>query len=963
MRKQRVFAFSPALAVVVAVSLNLVAAQDRPRKPVQTGIPGLGLHETDQLAALGPMPPLDPIARFVPPIDPWVPGGFGWDVEGLDDQGEPFCETNRPPTPTCDPEGPRAFLHAGFDAAPAPDRVVHASAAGRVVIARRSAAFVTGRGDGEGGGIVVLEHDRDGNPATADDHLLTIYGHVDPEIAVGQIVAEGDRIARTSTFRGNHLHFAVRQGPFDPADLDVFRSFLPPAGTTGCAGCYSRPLPAPAFPDLWQDPGPLFVNPPPFWLSIYGGPNDSAADVIETEDGALAFGFAFDQPGAPGISMVARRLDREGNTISERLYSPQGFDVFKHVERTPDGGVIALASSNGSGGDPRPMLVKLDAVGGVQWTRQYRLLSNTPGFPAGPMWWEDLAVTADGGYVVTGTARPNGASTQSIAAARLDAAGNVVWIKIYQTVPFFPRGADGKRITPTPDGGAVILAEWFPVTGPPGFFSRELLALRIDALGGIVRVTNLGNGLNDARAGAIESTPDGGSIVVGFRTLVSAVLPGAIWVVKLNSDATIAWSSVYFSASGYGRLEEAGTALVVTSDGGAVIAGHSTDFVGDPFGPINDLVLMRLDAAGEVVGQRRLDVLGARTTPLGLKATADGFLLAAGVEADCRTCPFLQNDATRFVVAHLDTDLDCSGGCTSAYDFVRQPAPFPGNALSLSLAFVNAIVTDMPLTAIEATDRRHLCDHGSFGAPPVFESTSIVPGLQSVSCDRTQFLEAYVCTAGITGARATSPVILNVTYDALPLNAHVVDGDSTPGHDDVVSVTANLDQVNQVPSPHASVPMLDDGSTASLPDIFSFDTTICYEDPFAGVCNCGPQHVRAYSGDAVIGDDIHTLETSLTLPFAGSYLELGRGCIAEHTPRTLYPFPPGAPVRVILRATDVIGNVTATSAIVTPAAASLTCSGDACGCCIMLSNSPTTDCSGLPGMPSPDFPEGLCHLF
>src|SRR5262245_14715671 len=122
--------FAPYLAVAVATSLllNAVEGAQALRKQV-IGVPSL--PQTEKPTSLGPFPPLDPISRFVPPIDPWQPGGFGWEVEGQDDLGA-FCTTNRPPTPSCDPNGPRAFLHAGFDAAPATDRVVHASAAGRV---------------------------------------------------------------------------------------------------------------------------------------------------------------------------------------------------------------------------------------------------------------------------------------------------------------------------------------------------------------------------------------------------------------------------------------------------------------------------------------------------------------------------------------------------------------------------------------------------------------------------------------------------------------------------------------------------------------------------------------------------------------------------------------------------------------------------------------------------------------
>jgi len=66
--------------------------------------------------ALGPAPRLDPITRFLPPIDPWVQSGFGWGDVATGERGEPLCSTNHPAATDCDPAGPRPFLHAGFDA-------------------------------------------------------------------------------------------------------------------------------------------------------------------------------------------------------------------------------------------------------------------------------------------------------------------------------------------------------------------------------------------------------------------------------------------------------------------------------------------------------------------------------------------------------------------------------------------------------------------------------------------------------------------------------------------------------------------------------------------------------------------------------------------------------------------------------------------------------------------------------
>jgi murein DD-endopeptidase MepM/ murein hydrolase activator NlpD len=959
MRTQGSFASCLAIAVAFALPLGVVEGAETLRGPIRFGVPGIPTQPSGAPAPLGPMPRLDPIQKFITPIDPWKPDGFAWDVEGLDDQGDPFCMTNHRPTPTCDPDGPRAFLHAGFDAAPAPDRVVRASAAGRVVIARPSSALVTGRSQGEGAGIVVLEHDRDGDPATGDDHLLTVYGHVDPEVVVGQIVAQGDRIARTSTTRGDQLHFGVRQGAFDPADLDVFRAFLPPPGTLGCAACESRPLPAPAFPDLWQDPAKLFAG-SPFWLSIYGERNDGASDVIETDDGYLAFGYTANQPGTSGRSMAVRQLDRLGNLVSQRAYNASGLETIKHVERTPDGGIIALAVSNTTNGAHFPMLVKFDAAGEPQWARQYGAVA-PPGAPPWRLWWEDIAVTADGGYIVTGTVQGNIFQPASVSVARLDVTGNVQWLRI-SSPRIFQLGIDGKGIAPTADGGFVVAAEYRTIYSQPQIGAKDLLVFRIDADGGILWSRTVGDGFHDARAGQIEATPDGGAIVAGYRTVAGFFLPTEMWVFKLNGDGTFAWGSLYGSASGNGTPSESASRLLPTSDGGYVLAGQRFDFDSDPFGPDVTLVLLRLDGAGEVVGQRRLDSLGVSTTPLGLRVASDGgFLLAAGAEGDCNGCPSLTEGAARFVVAHLDGQLDCAGQCTAPYDFVRHPWPPTGGDVIFDVFVMTGTQIDMQLTRVDTTDRRHPCDHGFFGSPPAIDSGAINTRPETAFCDRTEYVKAFLCSVGITGAQATSPVLLGVTYDSLPLTAYVVDGDSTPGQNDVVSVTANL-FAGHAPDPYSAIPILDDGSSTILPG--DNDVTYCTENAVAGVCGCFLQQTPAFSGDMARGDGIYTLETSLIVPvYPLQSQDVRAGCVIQNRPVKTEFFNPGTPVSVILRATDRIGNVTSTTGTVTPSATTTSCTGDACGCCLLASPDPVSQCGGLPGMPSPDYPNGLCLSF
>src|SRR6185369_1607377 len=155
------------------------------------------------------------------------------------------------------------------------------------------------------------------------------------------------------------------------------------------------------------------------------------------------------------------------------------------------------------------------------------------------------------------------------------------------------------------------------------------------------------------------------------------------------------------------------------------------------------------------------------------------------------------------------------------YDLVRHPWAFGSVAVSGRMGDLTGTWVDTPLARVDTTALRYRCDHGAFGAPPVFDPASINASRQTASCDRTDYVEAYLCSVGIPGAHATSPVILDVAYDALSLTAHVVDGDSTPEQNDVVSVAATLSGNNQPPDPLSAIPMLDDGSLTSLPGFFN----------------------------------------------------------------------------------------------------------------------------------------------
>lgn len=182
---------------------------------------------------------------FVHPIEPWIGSGFGF--------GDDWTVGNCFTTKGCDPLGRRRFRHVGFDAQASPGDPIRASAGGEVRL--------TTRISDEFGGAIVVEHDLDGNPNSTADRVTTLYMHVDPLVAEGITVRQGDVIAKVGHLPSPHLHFGFRAAPFDPNDPSAaLRGALPPEGTTSCQPCFGKRIQGglPVFPEEWTNPDTIF---------------------------------------------------------------------------------------------------------------------------------------------------------------------------------------------------------------------------------------------------------------------------------------------------------------------------------------------------------------------------------------------------------------------------------------------------------------------------------------------------------------------------------------------------------------------------------------------------------------------------------------------------------------------------------------------------------------------------------
>jgi Zn-dependent metalloprotease len=273
------------------------------------------------------------------------------------------------------------------------------------------------------------------------------------------------------------------------------------------------------------------------------------------------------------------------------------------------------------------------------------------------------------------------------------------------------------------------------------------------------------------------------------------------------------------------------------------------------------------------------------------------------------------------------------------------------------------------------------------GTPPTIASVDALARSGEAICDETTVLQGLLCTNGITTDLVAAPFpteTVTVRYTEATLRARVTDPDSTPAESDILEVTVipNPPPPNQPHGrPGSFLQLLDDGGAITTVSFDAGRPEDCTVDPVAGICDCRPAVYPVSTQDAVAGDDVYTRVMPLVwlvppppqipggpIPNAAT---LQANCIARS--RGLMP------VRV-----DVTGGVLPWEIDVRDKGGhivrwpqnpqvgvdptTLTCDGDACGCCLLLSDNPSASpanggCAGLPGLvgiAGSGFENGFC---
>jgi uncharacterized delta-60 repeat protein len=341
------------------------------------------------------------------------------------------------------------------------------------------------------------------------------------------------------------------------------------------------------------------------WVRTYGGSGvDIAKSIQQTSDGGYVVCGYTDSFGTMGHTWVLK-LNSNGTVAWENTYGgPAGQGAVCIDETFYQGSADGYIVAGGPGPPDADFgVLKLNLDGTKAWQKTYG------GDYDDSAYW--IQQTADGGYVVSGYTDSflDVGGTGHDWILKLTSNGTVTWEYSYGG----PLGMGARSIQQTfnplgsPNGYIVANGPSAPVFGKLGI-------LRLNSDGTTVWQKHYDGVAGAGHAKSVQQTSDGGYVVVGttnFNTETSA-----FWVLKLNSNGTVAWERGNFSGHVPYSIQQ-------TSDGGYVVAG-STFGAGNKF-----LWVLKLDSDGNYIwdklyGGSDVDVAYS------IQQTSDGGYVVAG---------------------------------------------------------------------------------------------------------------------------------------------------------------------------------------------------------------------------------------------------------------------------------------------------------------------------------------------
>jgi len=188
---------------------------------------------------------------------------------------------------------------------------------------------------------------------------------------------------------------------------------------------------------------------------------------------------------------------------------------------------------------------------------------------------------------------------------KLNSDGTVAWQKTYGGVG----NDEAYAVQQTADNGYVVAG----MTDSYGAGSGDAWLLKLNSDGTVAWQKTYG-GVGNDEAYAVQQTADNGYIVAGVTDSFGAGYRD-VWTFKLDSDGTVAWEKSYGSTG-----DDEARAVRQTVDGGYIVAGESND----------DIWAFKLNSDGTIIEWQKTYGDTGYEEAYAVQQTADGGYLIAG---------------------------------------------------------------------------------------------------------------------------------------------------------------------------------------------------------------------------------------------------------------------------------------------------------------------------------------------
>jgi hypothetical protein len=275
------------------------------------------------------------------------------------------------------------------------------------------------------------------------------------------------------------------------------------------------------------------------------------------------------------------------------------------VHLTADGGYIVTGGIGSIGGPNDVLLLKTDLFGRTKWMKNFGFDEFDCGYDVEP---------APGGYIIAGVTESYGAGGKDAWIIRSDFEGNVLWSLPYGQL----YDDEANRIRATADTCFIVAGRQFSPRVDQNNYS--LWIFKLSHNGALLWPRTYCTG-PELICWGLACTPDGGYIMGGtYGSRIGE--PGGnahLRLVKTDSQGNEEWIKSYTSG-----LQLIGGDLEIAEDGGFLITGCVIDVAGG-----KDLYLMKTDPQGIMVWQT---ILGGNGDDKGTSvvATSDGACAVGG---------------------------------------------------------------------------------------------------------------------------------------------------------------------------------------------------------------------------------------------------------------------------------------------------------------------------------------------